>query len=268
MPKTKEDSGITLIALIITIIVLLILAGVTISAISGNESTMEKAKQAKENTDKSNELEQIKIAVISAISEGNDGKISEENLIEALGEMYSSIMDNGDDSWTVTINSGTKYWIAKDGSKVENMEDHLFQVGNINDYVQHVSNVLTIEDNTLKFKMVNQGGSVAHNISKRNYGNRSYTISANSSIKGGRFLIRLRKLDDSGWATNSDYNIPGWEYNFYYKAWFKTISSTTNMEVTINIPDCLYWQPGFGFATVDDLIGTYQTIENIKIRQN
>ena len=51
MPKTKENKGITLIALVITIIVLLILAGVTISAISGNDSTPAKAQEATQKTD-------------------------------------------------------------------------------------------------------------------------------------------------------------------------------------------------------------------------
>ena len=38
--KTKENKGITLIALVITIIVLLILAGVTIATLVGNNGIL------------------------------------------------------------------------------------------------------------------------------------------------------------------------------------------------------------------------------------
>lgn len=104
MPKTKENKGITLIALIITIIVLLILAGVTISAISGNESVMEKAKQAKELNESSSELEQMQIAAVSAMANGLDGKISAANLKDALEGIVSQEEINkitGNGPWIV-----------------------------------------------------------------------------------------------------------------------------------------------------------------------
>ena len=44
--KTKEKSGITLLAFVVTIIVLLILAGVTISAINSNNGVLTQAKRA------------------------------------------------------------------------------------------------------------------------------------------------------------------------------------------------------------------------------
>ena len=44
--KSKQEQGITLIALVVTIIVLLILAGVTISAVLGENGLVQKAKQA------------------------------------------------------------------------------------------------------------------------------------------------------------------------------------------------------------------------------
>ena len=44
--KTKEYSGITLIALVITIIVLLILAGVSINLVTGENGILEQAQNA------------------------------------------------------------------------------------------------------------------------------------------------------------------------------------------------------------------------------
>ena len=50
MEQTKENFGITLIALVITIIILLILAGVSIAMLTGNNGILTQAKLAKENT--------------------------------------------------------------------------------------------------------------------------------------------------------------------------------------------------------------------------
>lgn len=44
MWKTKENLGITLIALVITIIVLLILAGVSVAMLTGNSGILARSK--------------------------------------------------------------------------------------------------------------------------------------------------------------------------------------------------------------------------------
>ena len=122
MPKTKENKGITLIALIITIIVLLILAGVTISAISGNESVMEKAKQAKELNESSSELEQMQIAAVSAMANGLDGKISAANLKDALEGIVSQEEINkitGNGPWIIA-KENRRYFIKEDGTVKDN----------------------------------------------------------------------------------------------------------------------------------------------------
>ena len=58
MKETKENTGITLIALIITIIVLLILAGVSIAMLTGNNGILIQTKVAKENTQAAKEQEE------------------------------------------------------------------------------------------------------------------------------------------------------------------------------------------------------------------
>lgn len=50
--RSKQEHGITLIALVVTIIVLLILAGVTITSVLGNNGIIQKAKQTNTNTSK------------------------------------------------------------------------------------------------------------------------------------------------------------------------------------------------------------------------
>ena len=49
--KTKENKGITLIALVVTIIVLLILAGVSITMLTGQNGILNRAREAKEKTE-------------------------------------------------------------------------------------------------------------------------------------------------------------------------------------------------------------------------
>ena len=45
--KTKEEKGITLIALVVTIVVLLILAGITITYVMGDNGIIKQAQEAK-----------------------------------------------------------------------------------------------------------------------------------------------------------------------------------------------------------------------------
>ncbi len=61
MVKTKEERGITLIALVITVIVLLILAGVSIAMLTGNNGILTQAKLAKEKTELTKEDEENKL---------------------------------------------------------------------------------------------------------------------------------------------------------------------------------------------------------------
>ena len=51
LTHTKQEKGITLMALVITIIVLLILAGVTIAMLTGDNGIISKAMQAKIRTE-------------------------------------------------------------------------------------------------------------------------------------------------------------------------------------------------------------------------
>lgn len=70
--ETRENKGITLIALIITIIVLLILAGISIAMLTGNNGILAQAKLSKENTAKSEQEEKEKLYDL-------EDKINEQN---------------------------------------------------------------------------------------------------------------------------------------------------------------------------------------------
>ena len=62
MFKTKEKSGITLIALVITIIVLLILASVSIAMLTGNNGILIQAQNAKQQTEEAKENEKARLS--------------------------------------------------------------------------------------------------------------------------------------------------------------------------------------------------------------
>ena len=63
--KSKEEKGITLIALVVTIIVLIILAGVSINLVFGNLGIITKAKEAKRMQEQAELNEQIALGELS-----------------------------------------------------------------------------------------------------------------------------------------------------------------------------------------------------------
>ena len=68
MRKTKENLGVTLIALVITIIVLLILAGFSIAMLTSNNGILKQAKSAKIETQQASEKEKNDLLEIERIA--------------------------------------------------------------------------------------------------------------------------------------------------------------------------------------------------------
>lgn len=86
--KTKEISGITLIALVVTIVVLLILAGITINLIFNDNGIISKAREAKEETEKAVSDEKLKLDYIGTLL---DSYINSEE--ENESEILRNIVD-------------------------------------------------------------------------------------------------------------------------------------------------------------------------------
>ena len=118
--NTKNEKGITLIALVITIIVLLILAAVSIAMLTGENGILKKVSTASERTLEAEAEEKIKLAVLGA--RDNDGNFNKNLLNEELkkyglnGETTESgttVKANGktytiDDKGTVTSKDSTE----------------------------------------------------------------------------------------------------------------------------------------------------------------
>ena len=81
--RTKEKSGITLLALVVTIIVLLILSGVTISAINSNNGVLTQTKRATITSDLSKYKEEVELYKASKQMEGTGKKTADGKRFEA-----------------------------------------------------------------------------------------------------------------------------------------------------------------------------------------
>ena len=102
---TKNEKGITLVALIITIIILLILAIVSIRAIKDG-GILSKTQSAKEIYSEAEEKEKIKLAINQAAIDGI-GTIKESYLTPALNEQF------GENNWEYTNKKEGEYLVVK-----------------------------------------------------------------------------------------------------------------------------------------------------------
>ena len=125
----KKNKGITLVALVITIIILLILAGVSISTLTGQNGILKRVTEAKNTTEVASEKEGIQMAVTtSQMASANYTSIKKDVLQSELnsyfGKEKTTLEDNKDGSYTVTMNnSKRKYTIEDDGSIIEGVYD-------------------------------------------------------------------------------------------------------------------------------------------------
>ena len=104
---TKENKGVTLIALAVTIIVMLILAGVTISALTGNSGITTKAQLAKKMSKVSSEREAIQLEVSLAKMEKY---LDEDNEYYIGIPLYDKTLENGNKWNIVMINETQKIY--------------------------------------------------------------------------------------------------------------------------------------------------------------
>ena len=110
MKLTKNQKGITLVALIITIIVLLILAVVSIRAIKDG-GILSKTQTAKETYSESEEKEKIQLAINQAAIDGL-GTINEDALTKALNDEFKN-------NWEYSMKSANSFIVRIKSSNRE-----------------------------------------------------------------------------------------------------------------------------------------------------
>ena len=121
--RTKEQKGITLIALVVTIIVLIILAGISISLLFGKSGIITRAKKGQEIADVATaqeKLELIKSEIPMKILDGKDSTVNLNNYLEELNKDknkkdcdVTNIEKLNDINAEITI-SGKYKFLAKD----------------------------------------------------------------------------------------------------------------------------------------------------------
>ena len=121
--RTKENKGITLVALVVTIIVLLILAGITIAMLTGENGIIRKAFEAKDAT----EYAQIEEEVALAWTETQTEKLIQNLSSEETAKYLENVLKQNDSNTTVEYRE-------ENGTYEVNYKDYMFEIqedGNI-----------------------------------------------------------------------------------------------------------------------------------------
>ena len=99
--ETKENKGVTLIALAVTIIVMLILAGVTISALTGNSGITTQAKHSKTKNELAAYKEQIDLFIADKKMENEE--FDEESLFSGKNTLRYNTQNENETGTIKTI---------------------------------------------------------------------------------------------------------------------------------------------------------------------
>ena len=121
MKRTKENAGITLIALVITIIVLLILAGISIITLTGQNGILTQANKAKQESELAEEKEKAGLVSQELKIEKAQGKdVDKTGFQKMVDSQFGSSKATGDveDSTYVIVvaKTGNIYLINEDGT--------------------------------------------------------------------------------------------------------------------------------------------------------
>ena len=121
LTHTKQEKGITLIALVVTIVVLLILAGVSIRLVLTNNGVISKAKEAEKLTDEGNakDIMSLYLAGLAFEKEQDSGFRLADYLSSNIGnDGLEDFLNNGDGHAQVAY-KGYKYLV--------NLDDYSFE---------------------------------------------------------------------------------------------------------------------------------------------
>ena len=150
--KTRNERGVTLIALVVTIVVLLILAGVAISMLSGDDGIIINAQKANEENDKGREKEIVTLAVGSALSSDEGYTIERDNLNSALAnhigtEGVDYTLSDTEPYIVTYLDSGRSYVIDEKGKVSEYTEtDDEVDISEYVEVGQYVNYNPTVKD--------------------------------------------------------------------------------------------------------------------------
>ena len=146
--KTRNERGVTLIALVVTIVVLLILAGVSISMLSGDDGIITNAQDAHKENDVASVKEQAQLDIMDYVAkekvEGNSGIVNTpEKVKEILNEAnpdetnryFAGYTETGVKTAEGNIVPFEELYNAKPTEETESKTVEDLQVGDIVNYI-------------------------------------------------------------------------------------------------------------------------------------
>ena len=151
MRQTKQESGVTMVALVVTIVLMLIIAGILVATFSGNSGLVDKASDSQiytELTQLRDKLNQYKAqGEAQRIKDGDYyGEMSNEELVkkEVLKEQTISY-DDGEIKETVTARNGKNYDISSKLGIIDIMEIQMSPKSKLSNETT-ITNAMAIEN--------------------------------------------------------------------------------------------------------------------------
>ena len=256
---SREEKGITLVALVITIVILIILATIAIRFGFGKSGLINRTEQAKYENNKANAREQIEIALadIAIIKYKPDTEYSDEKLDDLIYERLPESDVNGDEisygGHTFELDRSVPKlgkWLGESGNllarirKIEVTEDIL--QSQISVQVETVR-IEKVENPKYKYYIKEEGQEDSSYVEKANIAESTYTF---TELENKSYVIKVELISENT-STVVDYK----ETTVLLEEKFSEIYTTTT-EYTDSDGNKA-WIPG-GFA-----VGVSESINKI-----
>ena len=207
--KSRNEKGITLIALIVTIIVLLILAGIALSVIRGNNGIINRSSDAKNSTEIKSEMELVAVASNNARGKDKYGNLTLDRLQKELdysaGENKTKVTEESDNDnnigFKVTfLNSQRYYFLYNEEGEAGAIFAGYVGIDNENGILNVVPKRKTVLINTSEqvegllrtFSSIDKNNiKMFYGWSKSSVGEPSYTEIPSASINGDGYNKRV-----------------------------------------------------------------------------
>lgn len=192
MKRTKEQKGITLVALVVTIIVLLILAGITLSTVLGNNGLIQKTKSAAQAYQNAAAQEQIELENV------------EETIMQQMGRSANSLIGK------ISVGDYIRYNPTEGVDDIFGLLQYTSPVGQlaitkdgdyvIHEYINNPNGIINNREYSEAFKLLDEDG---------NFVTDGYTVVQNDAGNGYKNQIFKAKSSNNLWRVLDDGYVSG-----------------------------------------------------------
>ena len=204
--NSREEKGITLVALVITIVILIILSTIAIQFVFGDSGLINRTEQAKYDNNKANAREQIEIALadIAIIKYKPNTEYSDEKLDNLIYERLPESDVNGDEisygGHTFELDRSVPKlgeWLEESGNlparirKIEVTED--ISQSQISVQVETVR-IEKVENPKYKYYIKEEGQEDSSYVEKANIAESTYTF---TGLENKNYVIKVELISES-----------------------------------------------------------------------